>query len=82
MAMFDRLKHLKERITGRVKAARIVGYYNGACPLCDVHIGTDIIQDWKGKRSARCGACGREIFQLIDHSKIRWLKPYEPAQRT
>ena len=53
----------------------LVGYYNGGCPVCSAHIGTDV---WKDKLTQEfycfCGACNREIYQFIDHDKIRWLK--------
>ena len=67
-------KKLKTILPGRAAQARIIGYYNGSCPLCDVHIGTDVTTDILGRRSARCGACGREIYRLLIKREIRWLE--------
>ena len=72
-------KILKRKRAGIVLA----GYFNGSCPVCDVHIGADIFRDKLTQQFYLfCGACGREIFQVVDHAGIRWLKPYEPPQPT
>jgi len=72
------------KILKRKRAAIVLaGYFNGTCPVCDVHIGTDVFRDKLTQAFyCFCGACGREIFPVLDHSRIRWLKPYEPPQPT
>lgn len=68
-------KGLKRRKAGVLLA----GYFNGSCPVCEQHIGTDVFRDRLTQQFyCFCGSCGREIFQIINHKEIRWLKPYKP----
>jgi len=69
-------KGLKRKSTGVLLA----GYYNGSCPVCSQHIGTDVFKDRLTQAYyCFCGACGREIYEHIDQAKILWLKGYEPG---
>lgn len=72
---------LARRILKRKKAGVLLaGYFNGSCPVCEAHIGADVLRDRLTQQHYLfCGACGREIFQHIDHSKVLWLKGYEPV---
>lgn len=68
-------KGLKRKKAG----VMLVGYFNGSCPVCAAHIGTDVFKDrLTQEHYCFCGACGREIYQFIDHTQIRWLKGFKP----
>ena len=88
MSTPDKLKRpllwIARKVLKRKKAGVVLaGYFNGSCPVCDVHIGTDIFRDKLTQIFyCFCGACGREIFQHVDQARILWLKPYEPAKQT
>jgi len=70
---------LKRKKAGVVLA----GYFNGSCPVCEAHIGTNVFKDKLTQAYyCFCGACGREIYEHIDQARILWLKPYEPVQST
>ena len=73
---------LQRRILKLEKAGvKLAGYFNGSCPVCDVHIGTDVYKDQLTDQFlCFCGACGREIYQHIDQAGILWLKPFKPAR--
>ena len=67
---------LARKVLKRKRAGVILaGYYNGGCPVCEAHIGTDV---WKDKLTQEfycfCGACSREIYRLLLKREIRWLK--------
>ncbi len=50
----------------------LAGYYNGKCPVCDTHIGTDIYKDKITQQFySFCGNCKREIYPLLDQSKVQ-----------
>jgi len=72
-------KGLKRKKAG----VTLAGYYNGPCPVCEAHIGTDVFKDRLTQAFyCFCGACNREIFQHVDQARILWLKPYLPLQPT
>ena len=72
------------KVLKRIKAGvAVAGYYNGSCPVCGVHIGTDVLRDKLTQAFyCFCGACGREIYPVLDHSRIRWLKLFKPGVHT
>jgi len=68
-------KALKRKKAG----VSLAGYFNGFCPVCEAHIGTNVFKDRLTQAYyCFCGACGREIYQHIDHTKILWLKGFKP----
>lgn len=65
------------KVFKRKKAGIILaGYFNGLCPVCESHIGTDIFKDKVTQQHyAFCGHCGREIFGQLDQKKIMFYAP-------
>ena len=53
------------------------GYFNGACPSCQEHIGIWVWLEYTGRvrrrkhNRAYCPVCGTEIFGLIK-GKVEW----------
>ena len=65
-----KLENLRlRRLAFKGKLSR-VGYFNGACPICESHIGIDVFVDHRNKKHSWCASCRREIFNDIDHEKI------------
>ena len=60
------IKKLFRRIKVKLQpeaAYDILDYYNGPCPNCGQHIGTDIRMNVLTlRRSAICGACGANVY--------------------
>lgn len=71
--LFKRAKSKLSKV--KITTTEIVGYLNGDCPICDTHIGTDVHKNTlTGKLTARCGACGNDIYPKLDEYIQNWFK--------
>lgn len=66
------LENLRLRYLASKGKLTRVGYFNGACPLCEGHIGIDVFEDQRKQKHAWCASCRREILKDIDQQKTAW----------
>lgn len=65
------IKVMRKVFKRKTAGVLLAGYYNGNCPVCNTHIGTDIHKDKVTQQFyCFCGHCNREIYPLLDKSKI------------
>ena len=76
LGKFKRVKpKIEELIT--LPAPQSKGYFNGACPECDEHIGVWVWLEYSGRVRKRkhhrvyCPCCGKEIFKKVE-SHVEW----------
>lgn len=54
-------KGLKRKKAG----VKLAGYFNGFCPYCGEHIGSDVYLDLLTRQLyCFCGACDRDVFSV------------------
>jgi transcription elongation factor Elf1 len=58
MTLKERIKRFFSRAPNPKLIRHYVGYFNGYCPECNAHIGTNVFKSLTGKLLVECGACG------------------------
>jgi len=57
----------------------LVGYFNGLCPVCNEHIGTDVFKDKVSHQLyIFCGHCNREIYDQLDKTRLKMYSEGKP----